>query len=155
MKQGAFREDLFYRFNVIHLQLPPLRDRPEDVPLLAGHFLEKFRRLASVGLRGFSPEALDLLSGHNWPGNVRELENTVQRLVILAAKPVIEVADIRANLPMVTNQAEDHTLRLDQVERQHILRVLKMFDGHRTQTATALGIDRKTPAHQDSEIRDR
>ena len=144
VKQGAFREDLFYRFNVINLNLPPLRDRPEDVPLLAGHFLEKFRRLASVGLRGFSPEALELLSGHDWPGNVRELENTVQRLVILATKPVIEVADIRANLPMVNSQAGGQPLRLDQVERQHILRVLKMHDGHRSQSAAALGIDRKT-----------
>ena len=115
VKQGAFREDLFYRFNVIHLNLPPLRDRPEDVPLLAEHFLDKFRRLASVGLRGFSPEALELLSGHNWPGNVRELENTVQRLVILATKPLIEVGDIRANLPMVSNLSANQTMRLDQM----------------------------------------
>ncbi len=129
---------------MIHLPLPSLRERKEDVPLLAEHFLERFRRLSSVEVKSFTPRALELLSRHPWPGNVRELENTVQRLVILASQPYIDAADIEANLPLMQEAGEAEAVGLAEVERRHILATLRRLGGHRSQTAAVLGIDRKT-----------
>lgn len=92
---GAFRKDLFYRLNVVQIHLPALRERPEDVPILAEHFLERFRYLAPTRVRA-SPRALEALSKYPWPGNVRELGNAVQRLVVLASKPLIDRSDLEA-----------------------------------------------------------
>jgi DNA-binding NtrC family response regulator len=92
--EGRFREDLFYRLNVIPLGLPPLRDRPEDVPLLAMHFLERYARKAGKHISGISSEALELLTLHRWPGNVRELENTVERAVVLSPHETLDAADL-------------------------------------------------------------
>ncbi len=145
VKEGTFREDLFYRFNVIHIHLPPLRERPEDVPLLAQHFLERFKRLATVELEGFTSAALEMLKNHSWPGNVRELENTVQRLAILAAKPLIDVDDIQGTTPLISSEpAESESLLLSEMEKRHIQKALRLMQGHRSRTAAALGIDRKT-----------
>jgi two-component system NtrC family response regulator len=98
VNQGEFREDLFYRLNVVHVEMPPLRERREDVPLLAMHFLERYARENSKTFIGFSPEAVEYLSAYEWPGNVRQLQNVVERCVVLAASEQIEVEDLPAEI---------------------------------------------------------
>lgn len=141
---GAFRKDLFYRLNVVQIHLPPLRERPEDVPILAEHFLERFRYLAPTRVRGFTPRALEALTKYHWPGNVRELGNAVQRLVVLASKPLIDRADLEAAGTCKVERGRDGSLSLAEVERRHIMDTLKRLGGRRSETAEALGIDRKT-----------
>jgi two-component system response regulator HydG len=148
VKLGNFREDLFYRLNVMPVQLPALRERPEDIPLLCEHFLDRFRRLATVGLRGFSDGALKLLSSHVWPGNVRELENVVQRLVILATGPIIGQDEVLTAIPGLSEPQQTGIKSLSELEKRHIAKTLQRLNGHRTQTAKALGIDRKTLLHK-------
>ncbi len=142
--KGSFRHDLFYRFNVVQIHLPPLRERPEDVPILAEHFLERFRYLAPTRVRGFTPRALETLTKYAWPGNVRELGNAVQRLVVLASKPTIDRNDLEAAGTCRVERAQGAGLSLAEVERRHILGTLKRLGGRRSETAKVLGIDRKT-----------
>jgi len=92
--QGRFRQDLFYRINVMHIEAPSLQDRPEDIPVLAQHFLAKYSETYEKPMQGFQPEALSLLQSHAWPGNVRELENVVQRAIILSSGSMIEQEDL-------------------------------------------------------------
>ena len=96
--EGKFREDLFYRLNVIPVEMPPLRDRAEDIPLIAEHFLAKYTREMSKAIDGFSPEALAALRAYPWPGNVRELENVVERAVALESERRVELATLPENL---------------------------------------------------------
>jgi DNA-binding NtrC family response regulator len=145
IKDGTFREDLFYRLNVVLIQMPPLRERKSDIPLLVQHFLEKYNGRLRKDLRGISPDALDLLERHDWPGNVRELENTMERLVVLSPGPYLEPADLVFAGTILTPAAEaaDGT-SLKDLERNHIIHTLQRYDGHKSETARALGIDRKT-----------
>jgi len=145
IKDGAFREDLFYRLNVVLIQMPPLRERKSDIPLLVQHFLEKYNTRLRKEMRGISPDALDLLVRHDWPGNVRELENTMERLLVLSPGPYLEPADLVFAGTVLTTGAEaaDGTLLKD-LERNHIIQTLQRCDGHKSETARALGIDRKT-----------
>jgi DNA-binding NtrC family response regulator len=145
VRAGSFREDLFYRLNVLHVRLPPLRERVEDIPLLAQSFLQRYRGLNPIRVQGFSTAALDLLARHRWPGNVRELMNAVQRLVVLAVSARIEEADVEAAvaLPMAGSE-DDGPTQLAEVERRHILKVLAARGGRKGDAALALGIDRKT-----------
>ncbi|MCF8032121.1 MAG: sigma-54 dependent transcriptional regulator [Desulfarculaceae bacterium] len=142
--QGSFRKDLFYRLNVVHIHMPPLRERPEDVPILAEHFLERFRYLAPTRVRGFTPRALEALTNYSWPGNVRELGNAVQRLVVLASKPLIDRDDLESAGTCRVERSQEAGLSLAEVERRHILGTLKRLGGRRGETARVLGIDRKT-----------
>ena len=145
IKDGTFREDLFYRLNVVLLQMPPLRERKSDIPLLVQHFLEKYNGRLRKEMRGISPDAMDLLVRHDWPGNVRELENTVERLVVLSSGPYLEPADLvfaGTVLTPVTEAAVGTSLK--DLERNHIIQTLQRCDGHKSETARALGIDRKT-----------
>ncbi len=145
IKDGTFREDLFYRLNVVLIQMPPLRERKSDIPLLVQHFLEKYNTRLRKEMRGISPDALDLLVRHDWPGNVRELENTMERLVVLSPGPYLEPADLVFAGTILTPAAEapDGT-SLKDLERNHIIQTLQRCDGHKSETARALGIDRKT-----------
>ncbi|MDO9533504.1 MAG: sigma-54 dependent transcriptional regulator [Deltaproteobacteria bacterium] len=145
IKDGTFREDLFYRLNVVLLQMPPLRERKSDIPLLVQHFLEKYNARLRKEMRGISPDALDLLVRHDWPGNVRELENTMERLLVLSPGPYLEPADLVFAGTVLTTGAEaaDGT-SLKDLERNHIIQTLQRCDGHKSETARALGIDRKT-----------
>ena len=107
IREGLFREDLFYRLNVVNLRLPSLRERPEDVPALVDHFLAKHRRLRpEAPLRGVSPEALELLRSHRWPGNVRELEHAIERAAVLADGPYVEESDLPDDVRAVPGPAE-------------------------------------------------
>jgi DNA-binding NtrC family response regulator len=139
---GRFREDLFYRLDGITLKIPPLRDRPRDVLLLAEHFLAK-----ALPRRTLSPEALEALQAYRWPGNVRELRMVVERAVILAPLPEIQAADLRLGGPRRSGGADapwSTDLTLAEMERTYIEAVLKKHSGHRGNAARALGIDPKT-----------
>jgi two-component system NtrC family response regulator len=94
VQKGTFREDLYYRLNVVHIELAPLRERREDIPLLASHFAEKVAREQGVQRRAFSTEAMDYLTGYEWPGNIRQLENVVERCLVLASHDMIVVEDL-------------------------------------------------------------
>ena len=140
---GQFREDLYYRLNVVNIELPPLRERREDIPLLAQHFLKKFAVENQKEIAGFSPEATDFLLRYDWPGNVRELENTIERAVILAQNLVIEVADLTQQNLMPAHPISP-AISLKQVEKNHILNVLTETGGNYTEAARILGISRMT-----------
>jgi len=144
IKEGSFRDDLFYRLNVVSLNIEPLRKRKEDIPLLVEYFLEKYNNRLHKQIRGVSPAALEVFMGHDWPGNVRELENTVERLVVLSTGPYLEPKDLAYAGLFSSPAPESTSLDLKDLEREHILRTLQKFGGHKSDTARALGIDRKT-----------
>jgi two-component system response regulator AtoC len=143
VKKGGFREDLYYRLNVINITVPPLRERPEDIPGLAAHFLRKYGRKMSKQIEGFTSEAMEKLINYSWPGNVRELENVVERAVILCDAERIGVHDlsITALPPMKESGANPS---LEEMEKDYILRVLKEANGNQSKASQILGIDRKT-----------
>jgi len=141
--KGQFREDLYYRLNVVNIELPPLRERTEDIPLLAEHFLKGFALENRKEITGFSPQASNFLLRHEWLGNVRELENAVERAVILAQNSVIDVADLsQQNLVPAGSNASEKDLK--QVEKDHIQNVLAETGGNYTEAARILGISRMT-----------
>jgi two-component system response regulator HydG len=147
IKEGSFRGDLFYRLNVVSLHIPPLRERKEDIPLLVNHFLGKYNsriHKQSNQIKGVSPDAMEVFLRHDWPGNVRELENTVERLVVLSTGPYLEPEDLAYAGLFLAPSAESTALDLKDLEREHIRRTLQKFGGHKSDTARALGIDRKT-----------
>jgi two-component system NtrC family response regulator len=148
---GEFREDLYYRLAVIPLELPPLRDRPEDAAVLAQHFFESARRKHAKPDLALSPAVLPHLCAHRWPGNVRELENLIERLVVLGRGNEITVADLPENLrrerpPLEAIQLElpPNGISLEAVERELILRALRKFGYNQSQAARYLDISRKT-----------
>jgi len=146
VQREAFREDLYYRLNAVTIALPPLRERPEDVPLLVEHFLARHARRAKRPGRGVTPRARALLMAYAWPGNVRELSHVIERAVALARGPLIDAEDLPVHLreegyrPMPGPQPQT----LDEVEKAHILAVLGSVGGNRGRAAAILGIDRKT-----------
>ncbi|MGQ9687476.1 MAG: sigma-54-dependent transcriptional regulator [Desulfobaccales bacterium] len=147
IQEGSFREDLFYRLNVVSLHIPPLREHKEDIPLLVEYFLKKYNRQIhkqSNRIQGVSPAALEIFLRHDWPGNVRELENTVERLVVLSSGPLLEPGDLAYAGLFLAPTSPPTSLDLKDIEREHILRTFQKFRGHKSETAKALGIDRKT-----------
>jgi two-component system, NtrC family, response regulator AtoC len=140
---GRFREDLYYRLNVINIKLPPLRERKEDIPELSRFFLKKYSRKLSKSISGFVPAVLDALNGYDWPGNARELENIIERAVILCDSENIREEDIL--LPAM-NPIKDVPVNpsLEEAEKDHILRVLHEAGGNQSKASQMLGIDRKT-----------
>ncbi|HYQ47507.1 MAG TPA: sigma-54 dependent transcriptional regulator, partial [Thermodesulfovibrionales bacterium] len=141
--QGKFREDLYYRLNVINITIPPLRERMEDIAELAAYFLEKYGRKLSKDIKGFAPEALVLLNGYAWPGNVRELENVIERAVILCDSERVEADDL--SVPSGKIAVDKGTGgSLEDMERDYILRVLREFNGNQSKASQVLRIDRKT-----------
>jgi len=140
---GQFREDLYYRLNVVTIELPPLREREEDIPLLAQHFLKKFAVENQKDITGFSPEATDFLLKYEWPGNVRELENAIERAVILAKNSYIKVADLPSENLLPTHSTIPRG-SLREVEGERILTVLGETGGNYSEAARILGISRVT-----------
>jgi len=144
--EGRFREDLYYRLNVINIPLPPLRDRKEDIEPLVLHFIKKYSYRMKKRVTGVTPEALTLLMGYDWPGNIRELENVIERAVILARSESITGKE----LPIWRKQPETVVKRdvglvsLENVERDHIERTLANTGYHKSRSAEILGISRKT-----------
>ena len=143
VKKGGFREDLYYRLNVINITVPPLRERPDDVPGLAAHFLRKYGRKMSKQIEGFSSGAMEKLINYPWPGNVRELENVVERAVILCDAEQIEARDLSiTSVPPVKESGANPSL--EEMEKDYVLRVLKEAKGNQSKASQILGIDRKT-----------
>jgi DNA-binding NtrC family response regulator len=146
VQQGRFREDLFYRLNVINIPLPPLRKRKDDVEPLALHFLEKYSVKMKKVVTGLTPEALQLLSDYEWPGNIRELENVIERAVILARSSVVTPKElpIWSKVPRPVVKMEAKMVSLENVEKEHIERTLANTGYHKSRSAEILGISRKT-----------
>jgi two-component system response regulator HydG len=144
VKKGTFREDLYFRLNVLTIDMPPLRERGDDVLLLIRHFAEEFAAEMGRKVPDFSPQALQVLRNYHWPGNVRELENVVQRLVVMNEASAIEVPDLPSLMRFsgLRNASYDRTLA--EVETEYIRNVLESVNGNRTRAAEILGIDRKT-----------
>ncbi len=146
--KGAFREDLYYRLRVIPIALPPLRERAEDIPALAEHFLRKYAARFGRPVRAFSPAALAVLEANPWPGNVRELENLISRIVAMVDRPEIDVADIPVEYQVVTAPAAigGNMLQeaVDAFERTFIRRTLSQAGDNRTEAARRLGIPLST-----------
>ncbi|MEJ2640363.1 MAG: sigma-54 dependent transcriptional regulator [Desulfosarcinaceae bacterium] len=146
IEQGLFRQDLYYRLNVITIELPPLSAREGDIPLLANYFLALKRRAMHKEVGRIHPDAMDLLSRHSWPGNVRELENVIERGVALAVGDAVlpeNLPDYLSNLAIETYRQPSGSIpTLVEQERNYIRWVLAKFDGNKTQAAAAMGIDR-------------
>jgi two-component system response regulator HydG len=148
--EGTFREDLYYRLNVIQLSLPPLKARAGDVLLLAQHFLEHFARMFDRPVRAISAEAAERMMRYVWPGNVRELRNAMERAVAMCAGEELTVEDLPDRMrgyqpaPVDADSQLEAQLPLEEIERRHILRVLEANGGNKVATSTVLGIDRKT-----------
>ena len=142
IEQGSFREDLYYRINVFVIDLPPLRDRPEDIPALTHHFIEKYAHAMGKPVKKVSPEVEEMLVSYAWPGNVRELENAVERAMVVGRAASLQPDDLP--LPLARREAEPEGSTLAALERRHIERVLRAEGGNITRAAAALGIDRGT-----------
>jgi two-component system response regulator HydG len=152
--KGRFREDLFYRLNVMNVNVPPLKERQEDIPLLAQHFLEKFADKNRKTVKGFVPLAVDMLLNYDWPGNVRELENAIERAVILLTGEYITEKQLPLNItkkypdlstsPIAAAPLMDGTRSMEEIEKEAILATLKASGGNKSETARRLGITRKT-----------
>lgn len=159
---GRFREDLFWRLNVVSVELPPLRERPGDIALLAQHFLSKFTGVYRKAIQRIDPEAMGLLAGHSWPGNVRQLENAMERAALLAAGPELSPGDLGEDLQARWASGEPESAGSIQLglealeslpplkealqgpERQIIVRALELTQGNRTEASNMLGINRTT-----------
>ncbi len=155
VKEGKFREDLFFRLDVVNITLPPLRDRIGDVAMLCSHFLDEFNESNGRAIDGFTPDAITILSGYNWPGNVRELRNTIEKMVVLSRGHRLTARDVPVNIreavkaagPSVVLPSGD-TMRggdsLAATEQRMIMATLKKLNGNRTKAAEELGISRRT-----------
>jgi len=146
IRTGAFRQDLYFRLNVVQVKLPPLRDRKSDIPILVTAFLEKFSDPQGP-VRTISEDAMRRLIAYDWPGNVRELENAIERAVALGSGPILAVADLPSNLQYPTTERppeKDEILPLEELERRAILRTLRETGGDKLSTARMLGIGKTT-----------
>ena len=147
--QGRFREDLYYRLKVIDIELPPLRERREDIPLLVQHFIDQIRQRTEEEISGVSEDALKILINYSWPGNVRELENVIQRAITLCQHEVILPEDLPTSM---LQEADENLIEkglrekytLDQLEKEYIRKVLIEVGGNKSKAAEILGLDRKT-----------
>jgi two-component system response regulator HydG len=150
-ESGRFREDLYYRLNVVGLTLPPLRERKEDIPLLAQQFLQTFSEKNNKTIKGFTPQAMDRLIRHDWPGNVRELMNAVERSIVLSRSeylgeedlPLVPLEPKTESCPQAAENM-DGDLSLDEIEKAAIMKVLDSSNGNKSEAARRLGITRKT-----------
>jgi transcriptional regulator with PAS, ATPase and Fis domain len=147
VKNGVFRQDLFYRINVIRLNLPPLRERKEDIPMLVKHFIGRFNRLRGRSVKGISQEALSLLMFHDYPGNIRELENIIEHAFVLCHEGHIEIPCLPENLKIASPRATRHGAMdavVKSAEAQVILDALDRNKNNRLSTARELGIHKST-----------
>jgi len=142
--EGTFRQDLYFRLNGLTIPVPPLRERASDLPLLTGHFLARHARAAGRPAPALTDAAAAALARHPWPGNVRELSHVLERAVALARGPRLDVEDLPLRLRDAPGEAGPAPQSLDEVEKAHILAVLRSVRGNRGRAAAILGIDRKT-----------
>jgi len=157
LEEGSFREDLYYRLNVVAIDIPPLRDHKEDVPALADFFLQKYARESGKPVQGITPAAVKLLVDYHWPGNVRELQNVIERAVTLSTEPKIGEADIHLDsvsrrAPADTSPVIPSGMSLEQWEEEIIREALKQANGNKSQAARALGLSRNALRYRLSKI---
>ena len=147
-KRGEFRQDLFYRLNVVPVRLPDLKDRREDIPLLVYHFLQKFAQQHGEAQRRFANDAMRVLMTHSWPGNVRELENAVEHALTMGKGEILLPEDLPLSVTSperdIVQEAIVDDVSLAELERRYILRILEKMGGHQIKTSRVLGIDRRT-----------
>jgi len=147
VKAGTFREELFYRLSVVPIALPSLRERRDDISLLANYFLSKYNKKRGKDIRAISEQAMKALVEYDWPGNIRELENAIERAVVLSKDDIIKPADLsyyKLSTKSTSNSEVGWTKSLIDMEKEHITKTLRMFTGHKGKAAKSLGIDRKT-----------
>jgi DNA-binding NtrC family response regulator len=149
VRKGEFREDLYYRLNVVNIYLPELSERREDIPLLIDLFLNRYAETNHQEVRHFSNEAMRLLLGYNWPGNVRELENAVEHALTIGVETTLKIPDLPPYISglvgkMGATEPVGHARTLDEIERRHILSILEETGGNHVRAAEILGIDRRT-----------
>ncbi|HOF13858.1 MAG TPA: sigma-54 dependent transcriptional regulator [Spirochaetota bacterium] len=148
IEQGRFREDLYYRLNVIPIYVPPLSERKDDIPLLVDYFLEKFAREHGLGVKQMSDSAMHFMANYAWPGNVRELKNVIERLTIMVPSEVIELDDIKKHIESydyedtIVKDSSSLKKAREQFEKEYIIKALKQFDKNISATAKSLGIER-------------
>jgi len=154
---GEFRADLFYRLDVLRIEVPPLRERKDDIPILAQHFVERFRGDSLSGVRGFKPAAIRKLADYHWPGNVRQLRNVVHRACVVADQDLIDESDLKS---LETHVPEEHpvslpfdSMSLAEIERRVIIQRLDQCAGNKTAAAAALGVTAKTLRNKITEYR--
>jgi transcriptional regulator with PAS, ATPase and Fis domain len=143
VQKGTFRQDLYYRLNVVHIETPPLRDHKSDIPMLAKNFLRKYAAEYAKPKIEFTEKALELLQRYDWPGNVRELENVVQRAIIMSEHS-IDIEQFPDYLKYPTPSTTPTPKSLQQVEKEHIIKIMASVDNNKTKAAEILQIDRKT-----------
>jgi transcriptional regulator with PAS, ATPase and Fis domain len=144
LKEGSFREDLYWRLNVVHIDIPPLRERPEDVPVLAEQFLAKFAQSMSRKPMRFSAEALTALAAYPWPGNVRELQNAIERAVVVGRNDVVRAEDLPLRVTQAPAGGGPGPGSLAEAERAHVQSVLDASSWNITRAARVLDVDRVT-----------
>jgi len=149
VREGRFREDLYYRLNVINLWVPPLRERGEDIPVLAEHFLKMLSLKNNKPLKGFTPQAMSMLIKHHWPGNVREMMNTIESAIVLSRSEFLSPEDMPAfkkedSFKPALSSPEQIGLSLEEIERKSILNTLETVQGNKSEAARKLGITRAT-----------
>jgi len=146
VKQGRFREDLYYRLNVIEIRIPPLRERREDIPLLAEHFAQRISSELGKDISGISGPALKVLIAYDWPGNVRELENVIERAIVTCRNGMLDEQDFSwlQRRPGSLEDWEVPEVSLDELERRAIIAALERKHGNVKEASAALGIDRST-----------
>lgn len=144
VESGVFREDLYYRLNVMHIAIPPLRERDDDILVLTNHFAKKLSEETGTEPPEFTDKALQAFRDYAWPGNVRELENLIHRLVVMTAGSVVDVVDLPSLMRFSAERTAGLHRTLAEVEVEHIRNVLASVDGNKTKAAAILGIDRKT-----------
>ena len=157
LEQGTFREDLYYRLNVLPINIPPLRDRKEDIPFLVSHFIKKLRKDLGSPVESISDAAIERLLGYHWPGNVRELENVIERSMVLAGGKVLEASDIKLDMAPKSRAASVDSFlpegqTLDQFEQSIIREALQRANGNKSQTARLLGLTRNALRYRLSQM---
>ena len=157
LEEGTFREDLYYRLNVVAIDIPPLREHKEDIPSLVNFFLQKLAESSGVPVKRITPAAMQVLLNHYWPGNVRELENTLERSVTLSASDVLDVTDIRLDRPARSNSGDTQPvlpegMTLEAWEQEIIRHALKLANGNKSQAARALGLSRNALRYRLSQM---
>ena len=148
VQKKNFREDLYYRLNVIFIELPPLRERKEDIPVLAEYFIKEFSKKNYKNIEKITPKALEILTDYDWPGNIRELRNVIERMVVLSSQTVLELPDIPQDISggklALSEQGIPETVNLKEAEKDLIVKKLNRVSGNKSKAAQELGISRRT-----------
>jgi len=150
VKEGKFREDLFWRINQVHIHIPPLRERKEDIPALANYFLKKYSSELGKEIEGFDEEAMKIFEKYSWPGNVRELQNVIKKIVIFSQNRIITKKDIpeniieNSNYPYIVEDKREEILKIDEIKRKYLEEVIEKFDGDVKEAQKFLGISKST-----------